>query len=645
MKIANWLMAVVVLGGLAVLAPLPAAAEPTEEEAKLIDTLQNNKDWFAREAACRRLRQVGSPASIPALAALLADPELSGLARYALEPMPFDEAGRALRDALPGLKGLQKAGVAASLGARRDLEAVELLLPLLSDADLDVARAAAGALGRIARADALQGLLEAAKAAGPQLKPALIDGLLAGVQRARVEKQFDLAIPILTELLQPSWPIHARAGALREICWGNSSMAMLVLMEALGGSDVELRNIAAEIVAETPSPESTVKYATLLVTLPAEGQAALIRGLAGRKDPGALPAIVQAAQNSELSIRLEAVKALGVMGTAAEVPLLIAYLPSVEGTPGDVAAAAKAGLETLQGDAIDAAIAAAVPGAKPESGALLLELLARRGAGQVIALALGNMAADAPVLRMGALRALAIRGETAQGTAVLDALMKAADAQERGAAESALNALASRDKAGMQEIVLGPLASTAPDAKAALLRVAARIGGSAALDAVVAQIDDAQVGTEAVRLLSNWETPDALPHLQRIAQSDDLNRHVLGLRGFVRLAQAIPDAGKKTQLLTDAMALAQRADEKKLVFPAWATIPSEQTLNTLKPYLDDPEVKTEAAFAIIAAAAEYGKAGPDQKAAAVGAINFAMEKCADVAAVVDKAKAVLAAMP
>lgn len=647
MRIANWLMAVAAVAAVAAMAmfaPL-AAADPAEEEVKLIDTLTNSTDWFAREAACRRLRQIGTTASIPALAALLPDPELSGLARYALEPMPYPEAGQALRNALASVQGLQKAGVVASLGARQDLDAVDLLLPLLADADLDVARAAAGALGRIGRADAVQGLLDASKTAGPEMKPALIDGMLAAVQRLRLAGQFNMAMPVLNVLLAPDWPTYARAGAMRELCWGQPSMAMIVLMEALTGADSELRDLAAQIVAETTGAESTEKYGALLTTLPAEGQVALIRGLAGRKDRGALPAIVQAAHASDLSIRTAAVKALGTLGTAADVPLLIGYLSPADDGKDEVAVAAKAGLETLQADGVDAAIGAAIPEAKPELGAALLELLARRGAEQAVTMALGKIASDDALLRMGALRALAIRGETVQGPAVLDALMKAAEPAERSAAENALNALVSRDKAGMQDIVLGPLPAAAPEAKMALLRAAGRIGGGAALDAVVAQLDDVQAGAEAVRLLSNWETPDALPHLQRIAQSEDLGRHVLGLRGFVRLAQAMGDAGKKVQLLNDAQALAQRPDEKILVFAAWATVPAEQTLNVLKPYLDDPEVKNEAALAIITAAGEFAKAGADQKALAVAAINAVIEKCADAAAIVDKAKATIAAMP
>ena len=141
----------------------PAARK--DLESRLLGVLQSNAPRDARDYVCRQLRTIGTAASVPALEALLADAELSHMARYALERIPEPQAGQALHRQLPKLSGNLKIGVIASLGARGqaapDAKSVSLLRPLLQDRDEAVARAAAIALGRIASAEADKALAPA----------------------------------------------------------------------------------------------------------------------------------------------------------------------------------------------------------------------------------------------------------------------------------------------------------------------------------------------------------------------------------------------------------------------------------------------------------------------------------------------------
>ena len=132
----------------------PAARK--DLESRLLAVLQSNAPRDARDYVCRQLRTIGTAASVPALEALLADPDLSHMARYALERIPASQAGQALERQLRKLDGLLKIGVISSLGARG--EGVSLLRPLLQDSDEAIARAAAIALGRIASLDASKAL-------------------------------------------------------------------------------------------------------------------------------------------------------------------------------------------------------------------------------------------------------------------------------------------------------------------------------------------------------------------------------------------------------------------------------------------------------------------------------------------------------
>src|ERR1039457_6735764 len=135
-----------------------APAAGTNEEQQLIGVLQSNQSPREKDAACAQLKRIGTDQSIPALAALLADEQLSHSARYALESMPSAKAGQALTDALGKASGLTEAGIINSLGFRREARAVPSLAKLLTDHDPQVAAAAATALGQIGGSKALKDL-------------------------------------------------------------------------------------------------------------------------------------------------------------------------------------------------------------------------------------------------------------------------------------------------------------------------------------------------------------------------------------------------------------------------------------------------------------------------------------------------------
>src|SRR5579859_1941512 len=81
-------------------------AQTAQIEQKLIVVLQDSSATFAgKQEACRMLWIIGSARSVPVLAAMLGDAQLSDVARYALERNTDPSAGKALRDALATTTG------------------------------------------------------------------------------------------------------------------------------------------------------------------------------------------------------------------------------------------------------------------------------------------------------------------------------------------------------------------------------------------------------------------------------------------------------------------------------------------------------------------------------------------------------------
>ena len=119
---------------------------------------------------------------------------------------------------------------------------------------------------------------------------------------------------------------------------------------------------------------------------------------------------------------------------------------------------------------------------------------------------------------------------------------------------------------------------------------------------------------------------DAAPHLEQLARGEALNQHVLGMRGYVRLAGVEPSGEKKATMLLTAMKLSRRPIEKRRILGAWGKVNSEQSLDVLRPYLDDAELANEAASAIVSVASELGEK-EETRPAALEALRAVVEKC------------------
>lgn len=163
--------------------PPASATRPRKDlETKLLALLGEGTSRAAKDYIGRKLAVIGTAESVPALAALLTDKDLSHMARYALERIPAAEAAKALRDALAKTSGAEKAGVAGSLGTRRDAESIADLAALLGDSELCVATAAATALGDIGTAESVKAL-QAAKPTSDPVKMRVADAQLAVGER------------------------------------------------------------------------------------------------------------------------------------------------------------------------------------------------------------------------------------------------------------------------------------------------------------------------------------------------------------------------------------------------------------------------------------------------------------------------------
>jgi HEAT repeat protein len=337
-----------------------------------------------------------------------------------------------------------------------------------------------------------------------------------------------------------------------------------MIVDLVGDKDRDTRSLGLQQVRdEAKGPAATKQFAALLPKLPPESQVGLLDALGGRGDRAARPAVLAMLKSEDAQVRAAAVRALGPLGEAADVPLLTRSLAAA----GAEKTAARESLARLSGPEVNAAIAAELKRVKPEARAELLGALAARKARETLPVVLQSAGDDDAGVRLAALAALRWLAGEEQAPVLVKLLKAAKDDQEQWQAEQALLAVCGHGREACVESILAGMADAGPSARAALLRALARVRGGKALAAIVAATKDPQpeVSKEALRLLAAWPDASAVPPLRAIArQAESLRENVVAVQGLIRVASPLKDKPADVDLLVEAMKLARRPQEKQM---------------------------------------------------------------------------------
>jgi hypothetical protein len=181
-------------------------------------------------------------------------------------------------------------------------------------------------------------------------------------------------------------------------------------------------------------------------------------------------------------------------------------------------------------------------------------------------------------------------------------------ASDRDAAEDAIKAICGRSDKSVCEKMILPVIEQAsnPAMRAPLLRTLHRIGSPGAFSILLKARSDADedIRDAAIRTLADWPDLTAEATLLEIAKTNNnSNYSLLALRGYLRLASDKNlNAEQRLAMYTQAMALANRPEEKRLMIPNLAEIETIKSLQLLTTCLKDPAVVQEASGPILSMA-------------------------------------------
>jgi HEAT repeat protein len=578
--------------------------ERMDREARLIEILKSDASVQEKDHACRELQIIGSPASIPALAALLTDKDLSHMARYALEPMPYPQAGQALRLALTQTTSVIKVGIINSLGFREEKEAAPDLIKLLKDLDTEVISSAAAALGRIGTPEAALALEKFRKTAAPPLQAVAAEASLTAAERLLNNNHHPDAVRIYEQMQAAKWPVHVRQGAFAGLLKALPAEAVTRTVRAIEGGDPILKPVAIANIPMLKDPSAAGRLSSMLPTLPTDTQILMIGALAECESKSTLPVLQNALAGPNQEVKLAAVKALGKAGDASCVKALSELLS--DAIPEALKKEAIGSLERLRGDGVNMELVACLKTAPVGVRTMLIGILVSRRATDAWGDLFQEARGEDVGVREAAFKALGSLGGANNLPAVLKLLTELKGEEGRTELELVAARLARKIPAeGAQADAVLDLLGAASETpiRCSLLRVLGGIANWKALEAMRAALGAKvpEVKETAIKALSNWPDSRAIDLLlAEWRTASDPTQKTSMLRGCVRLLRHGDGLPSQTIVrYKDLLNGAQRPEDKILVLSGMAEVAEPAAIELVEPSLRDPQVKAEAELSML----------------------------------------------
>lgn len=378
-----------------------------------------------------------------------------------------------------------------------------------------------------------------------------------------------------------------------------------MVVDLIHEKDKDLRAVGLDQVrGEMKGATATATFAAELPKLSAEGQAGLISALADRGDAAALSGVLELMNGStDETVRMAAVRAVGKLGSAAQVPSLTTLLTDKSA---GLSAAARESLTVLSGSEVVKTIVTALNQADEPTKIALIEILTTRRALDAVDDLVQLAQSDAAKVRTAAMAALAQLADRKQVSCLLAAVLKSEKGSERDAAERAVVAVCSRgdDKQPADELILVTLADIEPGLQTQLLSTLGRVGGKKALERLESAIasDDAEERAQGLRGLCNWPDGSTADRMIELIKDEKFaSQRPALINALIRVAVATDGRNEAERLarLQQALSLCETDAQRNEVLRRAQTIRSLETLRYLLTFVDQPVFSEQACLSIV----------------------------------------------
>jgi type 1 glutamine amidotransferase/HEAT repeat protein len=541
-----------------------ASADYAAIEERLIEILEHPASTYAaKQFVCRMLRRIGSDRSLPYLAVMLSDEQLTDDARFALQGMESPEVDRILRASLDQLSGPALIGVIGSIGQRRDRAAIPQILELIDTSDTELTSAIIVSLGQIGGAEARDELIALVLPTG--LEPLRQDALLRCADDLALEGEQADARDIYTQMTADALPVPVRVAAWRGLVRIEQAEAVPSLLTLLKSDELELQRAGARFMIELQDVVDLMRVAEELGSFTESTQVLAISALGSAGVSGATSIVTDLVEHDTGAVRTAAIAALGDMGDASHVPLLAAIAAE---QPDSVQA--RVSLVRLQGMGVDERIVTAVSEYEDVSRAVLIDVLASRDAVAAVPTFTAYAEDRNESVRAASINALSRLAEDDRLPELIALLERSETEQDRLALEEAIVVVSKR-------------------------MVDREIGFTQLLEALGRGSEPNRVSF--ARILGLWPDASPLDTLLGLAGSTAAaGERAAAIAGVLNLMKLPHErtSSHDERLFQSLLELAESNQEKELVLDGLAGRNDVWILAMVEPFLTDPELGKKA---------------------------------------------------
>ncbi|MFO7574960.1 MAG: family 16 glycoside hydrolase [Bacteroidales bacterium] len=566
-------------------------------ENKLLEWTGQSGDAEVKTFFLSQLIYVGSDASLPALKALIGDPQLYQAAVQVITAVGGNAATDVLLQSLGSEYSFAAAAVLNGLAALGSPKITGEMLKHASSADEAVRTAAYRALAATGHPDAVDLLTKAAAAASynweqTRATAALLDladnmganGNVKGMDR------------ILKQVMSKTSSVQYRAVALEIMAGYHGTAVHKELVKAMKTGDTELRGAAMRIAATLEDKSVTGLWVKELKRFSGEPKAEIVAMLGERRDRNALPAVTELLSDGQGIVRQAAVISVAAIAGRDAVNDLVEYMLKYHDDADQVAVSSVL-VTLLDGDVTDL-LAQKLRGADAEPAGRIIGLLAWSGKKDYFPVVYEYTASEDDGVRASAILALKSLVSENEIPQILALLEKSDNRYETGELQLALVASVSdipdRDKRA--DLLLGYLGDET--FKAALIPVLARIGGAKAASAVLAEFEkgDSEMRDLCFEALLYWSDHHALNSLYDIVESGNKRFGNASFEAYIRQAvSASVTPEQKLLYLKKILPHALSDERKEMVIEAAGNIRTYQALFLVDRFFEEPELAPVAA--------------------------------------------------
>ena len=574
----------------------------------------------ARRWLLIQLERIGKSESVEPIANLLDDDseEVCDAAMRALARNPSAMASRKLEERLRSSKDSDTSiGLIQALRFRADPDSVSILATVINDSNANVAAAAVGALGKIGTSAAAEAL---ASADGKLSAATRLPMSLARLRCADVmldTGESESALSLFEELSAANHPKGVRRGAWQGQIRAAGARKPQKILQLLASDDISAKQIAVRYVGLLDT-DSIKQLADGLPKLSAADQALLLQALGVRRDPAARLSVLKAARSNKKIVSAAGLEALGGVGDATDVSLLVKKALA----PADPEAgnAAKKSLATSFAPGVDEALAEALKQSQIQTHRdFLLQVLNQRRSPLAVSFLLQQLSSDDAERRQSATKGLSRLAAENDVERMVDA-MWTMGGKERDELDKAIVQVCSRIPVidNRADPVIRVYRNSNDARMNQLLPLLGRLGGVKALAEIRVALssNNADRFTAGLNGLSNW--PDSLVSedlLQLARNTQNESHRIRALRSLARVAVLGSSRSdiEKLGLLKQAMQLATRDEERSLILDRAGSLQHVDVVIFALPYLKDDNLVNVAAKTILKVAHRREIREPNQK--------------------------------